>query len=637
MIFNNFSSFTFLITFFQKFTNLKMDFKKRMLSEYALKMNKILDDYKEEYQNIQKSVQKPLDSNPSLCLTSVSDFEKENNENKERIKEEVFENDEISFIECEKITDDEDKNGNENIHQNENTINVKEKNNKDNININNNVDQNEDNKFDYSKFAKSNTPIPTLSTSNIPTLNSSNNPDINTIAPNIDMPVSNSNNPNNSNNFVKNDQNIIEYSFNNSVNQSFLASGLIRKAVRRTGKLITKRKLLDFSDDCFKKRRTDSVENFLLVYSTIIKDNIKYEKEIEELKLQLKKEQIKENSKLEQEKKELERLKNENLEISKKIQKELNDLQAFKDSIFKQVKTIEEDKTKKLIEEDKTKKLFEEEYKRETIRLEQERTFIANEKRKVEEMKLLELTKINNERKRLEMEKENEISKMIQEKARLEQLLKEQNINLENERKLLKEEREKMNQTFLELTTKIHQEPVKPKEIKIQLPSRALIDLGNKTTIHKKDINSIFLSIKKEFNEKVNQTLLVNQKIDDPKVLSKQISSKVPENEKFDAHYLYKRSIDAQIQVSDPKKYVPKISIPFFINEDDFENEDKKFTPALFTKDPKLNYIVKTQDHNEIRQFFGNKKDIDVESIFNQIENVSNFSPNKLRNNRKGF
>lgn len=100
---------------------------------------------------------------------------------------------------------------------------------------------------------------------------------------------------------------------------------------------------------------------------------------------------------------------------------------------------------------------------------------------------------------------------------------------------------------------------------------------------------------------------------------------------KINSHSLYKKSIDIQSKTLDPKKYIPKTYVPFYNNDDEFESDEKKFVPAMFTKDPKLNYIVISQSHDEIRDFFGNKKDIDVESIFSEIENVSNYSPNKLK------
>ncbi|KAI4293330.1 hypothetical protein PAPHI01_2604 [Pancytospora philotis] len=81
---------------------------------------------------------------------------------------------------------------------------------------------------------------------------------------------------------------------------------------------------------------------------------------------------------------------------------------------------------------------------------------------------------------------------------------------------------------------------------------------------------------------------------------------------------------------SSAKKYIAKTPITFYSAEEEFECDEKKFEPAAFTKDPRLMYIVKKQNHSEIRRFFGNQADIDVEAIFNNVENVTNASPNKL-------
>lgn len=75
------------------------------------------------------------------------------------------------------------------------------------------------------------------------------------------------------------------------------------------------------------------------------------------------------------------------MEISKRIQKELSDLKAVKETFFKVVKKIEDDKKAMHDQEEhdhfkkfqNAKELLEEEHRRETIRLEAERTMKVEE------------------------------------------------------------------------------------------------------------------------------------------------------------------------------------------------------------------------------------------------------------------
>jgi len=397
----------------------------------------------------------------------------------------------------------------------------------------------------------------------------------------------------------------------NCTTESFVNGEFRRRARRRTGRVITKRKLEgEYEDACLKRRRTDSLESYMPQHLEIMKSrNItsKYEREIWDLKTKLKA--------AETERLEAEKIRKENADVSMRIRSELDELKGFKETIFKEIGKIEEvkrqlkDEKEKIYEERmrNERQQLEEAYRRETLKLDED-------KRRMEERRLIELSRVQEEKRRLEVEKYNEIRRIMEEKAKLEKELAEQNANLERERRLLGEEREKMNQTFLELATR--NEPGK-RGVKIELPIGARIEIEKRGTIMQgrmRGVNETFQAAKREF-----QTRGVRE----PRVRAKE--------ERIDAHFLYKQSIDAQVGHGDPKKFVPKTSVPFYLNEDEFESEEKRFAPALFTKDPRLSYTVKNQSHDEIRKFFGEKSEIDVESIFDQIENVSNFSPNKLK------
>ncbi|ELA40935.1 uncharacterized protein VICG_02024 [Vittaforma corneae ATCC 50505] len=637
-----------------------MEFKKRMLSEYSVKLNEILDSYRTEYQQIVKSMQMPQNIVSSTTPQSPSDTIKNTEENKE-CKEENKENiistnvqgvdRSISFT-ADGSTSAENANEFENFDytkfskpdtslaiENENGINVESRA-APLITIQTDA-QTTDIRNSYSIFQTA-----SLNMTNYGLQQSVGTDNINyadqkgTKQAQLD-------------NFsmLENPSNYL----NSSINQSFINSEFRRKARRRTGRMIIKRKLevIGGEEDCFKRRRTDAVGSFLVLYYDLLKNKNfgnKYEKEIEELKLRLRKAEASETSKIEQERKNIEKMKNENLEISQKIEKELSDLKLLKETISKEFERIKEDKRNLQAEREKIhlekmhneRKFLEDEYRRKTIRLEAEKTMISEERKKLEEMRRLEMAKIQEEIKRLQMEKAEEIRKIMEEKALLEKQFVDQSIHMENERKLLREEQEKTSQTMLESTTKRALEASRQKDVEIKLPDGKRMEIQKKDTIvynGRDEIKSKFKMAMKNYDDRISQSQLVDPSKQPSKELQYQVFTKQAsrkqqvkmENEKIDAHFLYKRSIDAQIFVADTKKYVPKLVIPFYSNEDEFESEDKKFVPALFTKDPKLNYIVKTQDHNEVRKFFGDKRDIDVEGIFSQIENVSNYSPNKLK------
>lgn len=427
------------------------------------------------------------------------------------------------------------------------------------------------------------------------------------------------------------------------INQSFNFE-FRRKARRRTGKIVVKRKLSDedIFEDNSKKIKLDKEENYLLLLSEELqirkeKDIAnKYKKEVEQLKLKLSEVEEAKSKKLELEKKELDRIKRDNLEISQKLQKELMELSRFKDNLFTEMRKFETEK--KMIEKEREtvllekikleKQAIQEQYNAESQKIEIEKSMIVEEKKKLEEFKDIELRKLEEQRLKIERERKMELQSIAEEKLRIEKMIEEQNRFLENERKLIKDEREKMNQTFLEISNKSRHETIRPRDYQLPAITLPKLTIDRKQTLanQTKNIHAIFQSIKKEH--------LLNQKPSDQQLNSKPVKRIIPgfDVDRIDPYTLYKKSIDIQFNKVDSKKYEPKTSIPFYNNEDEFEADDKKFTAALFTKDPKLNYLVKTQNEKEIRELFGNAKDIDVEKIFDSIENVTNFSPNKLRN-----
>lgn len=445
------------------------------------------------------------------------------------------------------------------------------------------------------------------------------------------------------------------------VNQTFLNGEFRRKARRRTGRLVIKRKyqLVDDFEDVFKRPRTDRIASFYELYKEAVFENKEsaqnraYFKEFEDLKSQLRAaEELLKKRREKEEQEEVDRVRQEGLEASKRIELEMEKLLSIKKDIGLELKKIETEKKRIQEEKDRLhaerltteKKRLEEEFLMESKRLDAEKTMIADEKKRLEEFKLFENKRLEEERLKIEVEKLEELRRIQASREGLELKLIEETKKIQLERKLIEEEREKINQTFLEITSRSVCGPLKPREVKIQLPPLFQSGIPVKKyaarTAASKPLSELFFDAKREHAEKINQTLLVlsenaQNTVEKPKPIFGKTAQKPFQGtinvEKMNPHSLYKTSIDAQTVSSDPKKYIPKIPIPFYTNEDEFDSESKKFPPALFTKDPKLNFMVKSQSHEGIRAFFGSKKDIDVETIFSEIENVSNQSPNKLR------
>lgn len=165
--------------------------------------------------------------------------------------------------------------------------------------------------------------------------------------------------------------------------------------------------------------------------------------------------------------------------------------------------------------------------------------------------------------------------------------------------------------------------------------------LANKSGQQKESgINDFFIAAKKEHIEKINQTMMSRTILSErgdlgkPKAtFNKVVHRPQPAIINVDyikPHSLYKQSIDVQSISGCPRDYVPQTIIPFYSTEDEFESEEKRFLHAPFTRDPKLLYTVRKQSHDEIKQFFGCKRDIDVEVVFENVKNVTNSSPNKF-------
>lgn len=458
--------------------------------------------------------------------------------------------------------------------------------------------------------------------------------------------------------------NLFDHSINmmaSSVNQSFF-NGERRRARRQTGKKIIKRKLVEELDLYVSKRqKTEIMESFLV----LLADQLKAFKENNGKKVSLV-----ENESLLKERKDLDKLKSENIAISMKIEQELKELKTFKETLMSEMKRIEEEKKNNTALAEQTilekikreKREIQEEYIRESKRIEAERSILIEEKKTLEELKAAEIKRIEMEKIQILRQKEDEIRRIATEKLALEKQINEQNNKLEAERKLLQkererikqtleeererinqtlfEEREKINQTFLEISNRprVDQNPLKTQKLdtlNIELPLSFKVELERKKTLQistPKSISEVFQLAKREHQKQHTQVTSITKEVPESQFFES-VTRNFPifDINKINPHSLYKKSIDIQSNPSDPKKYIPKTFVPFYTNEDEFESEDKKFHPALFTKDPKLNYIVKCQNHDEIRAFFGNKKDIDVEVIFSEVENVSNYSPNKLK------
>lgn len=439
---------------------------------------------------------------------------------------------------------------------------------------------------------------------------------------------------------------LFESGLASSINQSFYNGETVRRrAKRRTGKILLKRKYESADEECAKRRRMDHVENYLKLHPELLNQTkvevIEYENKIKKLEDRLKASEERQINQLE-----LEKIRNENIATSMKLENEIRELQKFKESIFEEVKKLEEIKKQQIYTKDIEESILEEKraIQNEVLEhkklIEAEKTMLFEERIKMEEKLLREEKRLNEERIKLEKEKNEQLKRIIEERTKFEKEMAEKTFNLEFGRKLLTDNRNKTilaDQSTVEHPSRVNTGGLKSREPRIVLPSDSIIDAEKRKTIFqnkpKSALNELFQMAKKEHTDKVNQSQLVSTvhfftKAAQPVVKA---SSSNMQLDRIDAHNLYKRSIDAQSAVTDAKKYVPKTQIPHYNTEDDFDNDEKKFQPALFTKDPKLNYTVKSQSHEEIKNYFGNIRDIDVEAIFNEIENVSNYSPNKLR------
>lgn len=324
---------------------------------------------------------------------------------------------------------------------------------------------------------------------------------------------------------------------------------------------------------------------------------------------------------------EIQRIRKEGIEASSRIVEELSKLKAYKEGLSEEIKKIERERLRVQNEKDdlnkeririETKKkedLLDLESKRKEIEL----RLLEEERRKIEEFRRMEEAK--------NKKHEEEFERMKIEKETLERRLLEETRKIKDERLKIEKERERIDQTFLEIAnmTKMHEKSemeeksLPSDEVKIVIPKLANPFLYKKN-LKIKDLNETFLDVKKEFKE--------NNKTRPPK---KEMALNI---DKIKPQQLYKSIIDSQ-SGNDPKKYIPKIQIPVYTNEDEFDSKDKKFEAASFTKDPKLNFIVKGQDNERIKSFFGNLTEIDVEHIFSNIENVTNQSPNKITYSKK--
>lgn len=258
-------------------------------------------------------------------------------------------------------------------------------------------------------------------------------------------------------------------------------------------------------------------------------------------------------------------------------------------------------------------------------RFEELEAFREKERREVERTQL-ELENLKKEREEWnERKHEAELNKIKQEAE-----LATQKIKQEMEKLLaLKEElaattQIKVQKERQKLTVKRHQ------TIKITIPEPTSLRECNPPP--KKSVNAFFQAAKREHIERINQTMLARSEEGANKLNGCKPQSRPSPGtaDIIQPHKLYKQSIDSQSLAGTPKSYVPRCEIPFYATEEEFEAGDKRFSPAAFTKDPKLTQIVRMQSHDEIEQYFGKKQDIDVEKIFSNIDNVSNHSPNKF-------
>lgn len=371
------------------------------------------------------------------------------------------------------------------------------------------------------------------------------------------------------------------------MNESILTrtNGLYRrKARRRIGRRNEKRKIdiNNFSEDNHKRIKIDNEPNYLLEYLAKHKAKQSESSDAERLKLK---------NELEETKREIQLLKQALLEIQKSKETEKKSLEGDRSDL--QNTKINDDETRKIKKE-------------ESQNAEKEDNIIA----------------------------QNE--KVTYNKT--EDLINEEKLIME--RKIKKMGANRMHNVLIKPPTAIESSiclttNIKPasniKDI-FKKAKNDYIEKVNKTIINNKNENCGDNSNK----ENIQIEIVQNQELDKSKpVFNKNVHKpKIGvEASQIRPHNLYKQSIDIQSIHGECKNYVPKCYIPFYSGEDEFESKEKKFIPAQFSKDPKLMYHVKKQNHSEIRQYFGDQKDIDVKRIFDRVENVSNDSPNKLRRN----
>lgn len=319
------------------------------------------------------------------------------------------------------------------------------------------------------------------------------------------------------------------------------------------------------------------------------------------------------------------------IEASKMVE---NEFVRIKKDISEELNKIESEKLKIEIERRKLEEEKRQESEKRIIELKKYKDIESNLEKKLMETKIYESNMRETDDQRL-MQFKLEFNKIRLERENLERLVLE-------ETEKLRVEREKINQTYFEIAnlTRMNEKfneslfenemrkgNVPKSDVKIIVPKIVSGKFIKKDVVE--DINETFLQVKKEHKDIKGQKSTKVQDVKKDNVLNV---------ERLRPHQLYKNLIDIQVDnvpgndftSTNPKKYIPTTDIPFYVNDEEFDSQTKKFTQALFTKDPKLNFIVKTQDSTEIRELFGNKTEIDVENIFQNIENVTNFSPNKI-------
>lgn len=274
------------------------------------------------------------------------------------------------------------------------------------------------------------------------------------------------------------------------------------------------------------------------------------------------------------------------LEKDKEINKERMELEELK----RKIAEMEKQRNEERMEAEKAKKNLEE------LR-------IASEKQ-LADIQMREMSKIKQEAEEAARKIKKEMEVLLQLKDELKR-------EITNNKKEIIEKRER-NQDRHQTIKIVRPEPTNLKICKASKP-----DI---------DANSFFLAAKREHIERINQTMLARDDVlkkSQPRLSPGMVEAEQP-------HKLYKQSIDAQSFSGSPRTYVPKMVIPFYLTEEEFNSKEKRFEPAEFAKDPNLSQFVRMQNHNKIAKYFGKNQEIDVERMFGNIENVSNYSPNKF-------